>query len=100
LNIPIISLTGLPFPDEAARNRRNLIVKISNYPEIVRPQYGLSAADIVFEYEAEGGVTRFAAIFRSQSPGRIGSIRSARLVDIELVNSQYVSGIAGLQWIE
>ena len=79
-------LTGLEYPSEEARNRRNLIVKISNYPPVVRPQNGLSFADIVFEYEAEGGVTRFAAIFRSQSPGKVGSVRSARLIDIELVN--------------
>lgn len=78
-------LTGLPYPSDEARDRRNMIVKISNYPPVVRPQHGLSAADIVFEYEAEGGVTRFAAIYRSQNPGRIGSIRSARLVDLELV---------------
>jgi hypothetical protein len=78
-------LTGLPYPNEEARNRRNLIVKISNYPPVVRPQHGLNEADIVFEYEAEGGVTRFAAIYRSQSPGRVGSVRSARLVDLELV---------------
>lgn len=78
-------LTGLEYPSEEARNRRNLIVKISNYPPIVRPQNGLSAADIVYEYEAEGGVTRFAAIFRSQSPGKVGSVRSARLIDLELV---------------
>lgn len=79
-------LTGLPYPSEEARNRRNLIVKISNYPPVVRPQYGVNSADIVYEYEAEGGVTRFAAIFRSQSPGRVGSIRSARLIDLELVD--------------
>ena len=79
-------LTGLPYPSDTARDRRNLIVKVSNYPAVVRPQHGLSFADIVFEYEAEGGVTRFAAIFRSQSPGRVGSVRSARLIDIELVN--------------
>lgn len=78
-------LTGLPYPNEEAKNRRNLILKISNFPEVVRPQYGLSAADIVFEYEVEGGVTRFAAVFRSQEPERVGSIRSARLMDIELV---------------
>ena len=77
-------LTGLPYPNEEAQARRNLIVKISNYPPIVRPQYGVNSADIVFEYEAEGGVTRFAAIFRSQSPGRVGSIRSGRLMDMEL----------------
>lgn len=79
-------LTGLPYPSAEARDRRNLIVKISNYPPIVRPQYGLNSADIVYEYEAEGGVTRFAAIFRGESPGRVGSIRSARLIDLELVD--------------
>lgn len=80
-------LNGLPYPNEEARNRRNLILKISNFPEVVRPQHGLSAADLIFEYEAEGGVTRFAAIYRSQAPERAGSVRSARLVDIELVTA-------------
>jgi cytoskeletal protein RodZ len=42
-------LTGLPYPNEAARDRRTLIVKVSNFPEIVRPQSGLDKADIVFE---------------------------------------------------
>ena len=78
-------LTGLQYPSEEARARRNLIVKISNYPPIVRPQNSVNQADVVFEYEAEGGVTRFAAIFRSNAPTRVGSIRSARLMDMELV---------------
>lgn len=80
-------LTGLPYPNEEARNRRTLILKISNFPEVVRPQYGLTFADIVYEYEVEGGVTRFAAFFRSNTPTMVGSIRSARLLDIELVNA-------------
>jgi len=78
-------LTGLPYPSEEARNRRNLIVKVSNFPEVVRPQSGLDKADIVFEYEVEGAVTRFAAIYRSQGAEKVGSIRSARLLDLELV---------------
>lgn len=78
-------LTGLPYPSEAAMQRRNLIVKISNYPPIVRPQTGLNLADVVYEVEAEGGVTRFAAIFRSNMPERVGSVRSARLLDTELI---------------
>ncbi len=78
------ALTGLPFPDEASRNRRNLIIKISNYPPIVRPQTGMNQADVVYEYEVEGGVTRFAAIYRSQTPPLVGSVRSARLLDMEL----------------
>jgi hypothetical protein len=78
-------LTGLPYPNAEAMARRNLIVKISNYPPVVRPQTGINLADVVYEIEAEGGVTRFAAIFRSNAPERVGSVRSARLVDMELV---------------
>ena len=79
------SLTGLPYPSEEARLRRNLIVKISNWPPIVRPQHGVNQADLVFEMESEGGVTRFAALFRSNAPEKVGSVRSARLVDMELL---------------
>lgn len=78
-------LTGQMYPNEEARNRRNLIVKISNFPPIVRPQTNVNMADVVFEVEAEGGVTRFAAIFRSQMPDLVGSVRSARLLDLELL---------------
>ena len=79
-------LTGLPYPSEESLRRRNLIVKISNWPPEVRPQRGINQADLVYEYEAEGGVTRFAAIFRDNAPNSVGSIRSARLLDIELIN--------------
>ena len=87
LNYPdnINSLTGLPYPDDAAKNRRNLIVKVSNYTWVVRPQSGLSEADLVYEYEVEGSVTRFAAIYRSQGSDHVGSVRSGRLMDLELV---------------
>lgn len=78
-------LTGLPYPSEEAMNRRNLIVKISNYPPVVRPQHGVNQADVVYEVEAEGGVTRFAAIYRNNAPTHVGSVRSARLVDLELI---------------
>lgn len=81
----ISPLTGLPYPNEAAMARRNLLVKISNYPTLVRPQSGVNAADVVFEYEVEGGVTRFAAIYRSNNPDHVGPVRSGRLVDLELV---------------
>lgn len=80
----INALTGLPFPSDEAQERRNLIVKISNYPPVVRPQSGLNQADVVYEYEVEGGVTRFAAIFRSNAPTHVGPVRSGRLLDLEL----------------
>ena len=78
-------MTGLRYPNEEVRSRRNLIVKISNHPPLVRPQHGINAADIVYEYEAEGGVTRFAAIYRTNAPEKVGSVRSGRLMDMELV---------------
>ncbi|HEX2623101.1 MAG TPA: DUF3048 domain-containing protein, partial [Phototrophicaceae bacterium] len=81
----ISPLTGQFYPDEAAKERRNLIVKISNYPPIVRPQTRINLADVVYEYEVEGGVTRFAAIFRNNMPTHVGSVRSARLLDLELI---------------
>ncbi len=80
----ISPLTGLPFPSQEAMDRRNLIIKISNFPPQVRPQSGLNQADVVYEYEVEGGVTRFAAIFRSHTPRHVGPVRSGRLLDMEL----------------
>ncbi len=78
-------LTGKPYGSPEAMSRRNLIVKISNYPPIVRPQTNVNLADVVYEVEAEGGVTRFAAIFREHMPDKVGSVRSARLLDLELI---------------
>ena len=70
-------LTGLPVSEEIS-TRRPWAIVIENLPPI-RPQSGLSAADIVFEAPTEGGITRFLAIFQSQlPPSLIGPIRSAR----------------------
>jgi hypothetical protein len=78
-------LTGQVAADPANLNRRPIVVKISNAPPLVRPQAGIGAADLVFEHYAEGGLTRFSAIFYGDAPDRVGSIRSARLIDYELV---------------
>lgn len=78
-------LTGLEVDDPSALDRRPMVVKISNAPPLVRPQAGIGAADLVFEHYAEGGLTRFSAIYYGQAPDRVGSIRSARLIDYELM---------------
>lgn len=78
-------LTGMPVDDPAALERNPVVVKISNAPPLVRPQAGVGAADLVFEHYAEGGLTRFSAIFYGNVPERAGSIRSARLIDYELM---------------
>jgi Protein of unknown function (DUF3048) N-terminal domain/Protein of unknown function (DUF3048) C-terminal domain len=77
-------LTGLQVADPSVLDRRPLLIKISNFPGEVRPQSGMSYADMVFEHYAEGGVTRFTALYWSQTPSTVGSVRSARLIDLEL----------------
>ena len=78
-------LTGLKVDNPTILDRRPMVVKISNAPPMVRPQAGIGEADIVYEHYAEGGLTRFSAIFYDQLPERVGSIRSARLIDYELM---------------
>ncbi|MCB8982842.1 MAG: DUF3048 domain-containing protein [Ardenticatenaceae bacterium] len=78
-------LTGELVANPEDLNRRPLVVKIPNSPpSYVRPQSGLNDADIIFEHLAEGSVTRLSAIFYSKMPEKIGPIRSARLIDLEL----------------
>jgi len=43
-----------------------------------RPQSGLDQAGVVFEALAEGGITRFLALYQDTQPSYIGPIRSAR----------------------
>jgi len=76
-------LTGLRPADPAVLDRRPLAVKVDNDPAVI-PQSGLGKADIVVESRKEGCLTRFTAIYQSQDSPKIGSVRSARLVDIEL----------------
>lgn len=76
-------LTGLQVADPTMLDHSPLAIKISNSPE-VRPQSGLNAADLLFEHYAEGGITRFTAIFYGTYPERVGSVRSGRLIDLEI----------------
>lgn len=78
-------LTGELLGDPQELQRRPLSVKLSNAPaSYTRPQSGLNDADLVFEHTTEGNLTRFTAVFYGKSPPRIGPIRSARLIDLEL----------------
>ncbi len=76
-------LTGERVVDPAVLDRRPLAVKVANTAR-VRPQAGLNQADLVFEHYSEGGITRFTAIFYTHTPQRVGSIRSGRLIDLEI----------------
>jgi len=55
-----------------------IALMIDNLPE-ARPAVGLSKANLVYEAEAEGGITRYLAIFAGgQDLKKIGPVRSVR----------------------
>jgi len=76
-------LTGLEVNNPEILARRPLAIKISNNAR-VRPQAGLNSADLVFEHLTEGGITRLTAIYYGKDASKVGSIRSGRLIDLEL----------------
>lgn len=64
--------------------RRPLGIMIEN-STAARPQSGLSSADVIYEAVAEGGITRFLAIFYCQDASYVGPVRSARIYFIKLL---------------
>lgn len=74
-------LRGTDAPNADATKRRPIVVRVPNDPS-ARPQSGLADADVVFEMLAEGGITRYAAVFHSRDAQSVGPIRSARLSDL------------------
>lgn len=58
-------------------NRHPLAVMIENHPD-ARPQSGMDKASLVYEAIAEGGITRFMAVYGPNAPEKIGPTRSAR----------------------
>ena len=79
---PAWPLTGVP--SDAVDDRPALAVKIENLPQ-ARPQTGLEQADMVWEEVVEGGITRFVAVYHSQSPETVGPVRSVRPMDPAIV---------------
>lgn len=70
-------LTG-EWIDEALAKKRPLAVMIGNTVDAL-PQYGISAADVIYEVPVEGGYTRLMAVFQDYSGlEKIGSVRSCR----------------------
>jgi hypothetical protein len=78
-------LTGQVVPDANRLGRRPILIKVSLFPRNNRPQWGLAQADIVYEHYTEGGLSRFSALFYGREAELVGPIRSARLIDIQLV---------------
>lgn len=70
------TLSGLPV-DPSVNSRPVTGVMIENSPD-ARPQSGLGQASVVFEAIAEGGITRFLALYQDTAPDNVGPVRSAR----------------------
>lgn len=75
-------LTGEKVPDQASTQQAVTGVMIENSLN-ARPQSGLQQAGVVFEAIAEGGITRFLALYQQEKPQMIGPVRSLRLYDID-----------------
>jgi len=80
-------LTGESFTEEQAayfKDQRPFGVMVNNHID-ARPQSGLIYADLVYEIVAEGGITRYLAFFLSNTPEKIGPVRSTREYYLVLV---------------
>ncbi|HVA90137.1 MAG TPA: DUF3048 domain-containing protein [Chloroflexota bacterium] len=71
-------LSGLP-TRQALASRRPIAVVVENYAPDARPQAGLNRASLVFETLAEGGITRFLAVYLEKDAPIVGPVRSARI---------------------
>ena len=69
-------LTGLPVSPAAAR-RHPIAVMVDDL-SAARPQSGFSAASVVWQAPAEGGIPRYMMIFAENEPKDVGPVRSSR----------------------
>ncbi|HEY8999278.1 MAG TPA: DUF3048 domain-containing protein [Candidatus Saccharimonadales bacterium] len=78
----VSTLTGLPISSASVNQLPVTAVMIEN-STFARPQSGLDQAGVVFEARAEGGITRFVALYQDSSPSYVGPVRSVRPYYIE-----------------
>ena len=76
-------LTGKEVADKDIPTQATTCIMIENSPA-ARPQSGLNEAGVIYEAIAEGGITRFMAIFQEAKPNYIGPVRSVRLTFAEM----------------
>ena len=77
-------LTGKKVANEAATTQLVTAIMIENSPD-ARPQSGLRQAGVVYEAIAEGGITRFLALYQQEKPQLIGPVRSLRTYFVDWV---------------
>ena len=72
------NLSGLLVENQNQVDAPVTAVIIENLYPSARPQSGLKDAEVVFEAIAEGGITRFMALYQLNKPKLIGPVRSLR----------------------
>lgn len=88
-------LTGVAeFDDLSKANQRPVAIMVNNVNVAQSRQTGLSSADIIYETEVEGGITRLMAVYQDISDlDKIGTVRSARYPYVDLAlghNAVYI----------
>ncbi len=83
-------LTGKEVTNKDIPTQAATCIMIENSPE-ARPQSGLNEAGVIYEAIAEGGITRFLAIFQETKPNYIGPVRSVRLTFVEMAKPYHCS---------
>lgn len=83
--LSVNALTGLKDISEDKLNARPVAVMVNNISVAQDVQSGLADADVIYETEVEGGITRLMAVYKDiESVKQIGSVRSARYVYVDL----------------
>ena len=77
-------LSGNLVETEVATKQAVTGIMMENSPD-ARPQSGLKDSGVVFEAIAEGGITRFLALYQEQKPQLIGPVRSVRMYYVDWV---------------
>ncbi len=89
------SLDGTMVSSEDA-NKHPLGAMVENHVD-ARPQSGLSQASVVYEAIAEGGITRFLAVFGPRGAAKVGPVRSARTYYVDWIRelNGYLAHVGG-----
>ena len=89
------SLDGTMVSSEDA-NKHPLGVMVENHVD-ARPQSGLSQASVVYEAIAEGGITRFLAVYGPRGAAKVGPVRSARTYYVDWIRelNGYLAHVGG-----
>lgn len=89
-------LDGVMTTDNDAANKHPLGIIVENHPD-ARPQSGLDKASIVYEAIAEGGITRFLALYGTNEAEKVGPVRSARTYFVDWAEgfNAYLAHVGG-----